>query len=76
MLRSRSAQSDRDLKECRETQYWLEVLLEEASFGKKPSPQKCRSEIVKPEKFQPLLDEANEIGKILTASTKTMKEKQ
>lgn len=67
---SRSAQSDKDfiskmeiaLKEARETKYWLEVLLE--------------AEIVKPELFKPLLQEVDEIGKILNASTKTMKEKQ
>lgn len=66
---SRSAQSDKDflnkleiaLKEARETQYWLEVLLE--------------SEMVKPELFNPLLNEANEIGKILVASTEKVKNK-
>lgn len=66
---SRSAQSDKDfiskmeiaLKEARETEYWLEVLLE--------------SEIVKPEKFKPLLTEAGEIVAILVASTRKLKEK-
>lgn len=67
---SRSAQSDKDfiskleiaLKEARETEYWLKVLLE--------------SEIVKPEKFQPLLIEANELISILVASVCKMKDKQ
>jgi four helix bundle protein len=66
---SRSAQSDRDflnkleiaLKEARETEYWLEVLLE--------------SELVKPELFKPLLIEANEICKILISSTDKIKKK-
>lgn len=66
---SRSAQSDRDflskmeiaLKEARETQYWLELLIE--------------SDIVKPEKFKPLLEEASEIVAILVASTRKLKEK-
>lgn len=66
---AQSAQSDRDfvskleiaLKEARETQYWLEVLLE--------------AEVVKSELFKPLLTEANEIGKILVASTRKLKEK-
>jgi four helix bundle protein len=61
------AQSHRDyihkleisLKECHETQYWIELLIE--------------SELVDPERFQPLLQEAIEIGKILTASTKKLK---
>lgn len=67
---SRSAQSDRDfiskmeiaLKEARETEYWLKVLLE--------------SEIVMPEKFNPLLVEAGEIVAILISSVRKMKEKQ
>ena len=50
------------LKEARESQYWLELLIE--------------SNLVPKEKFQLLLDEANEIGKILTASTKTLKSKK
>jgi four helix bundle protein len=66
---AQSAQSDKDflskleiaLKEARETQYWIEILIE--------------SGIVKNEKFQPLLDEANEIGKILVASTRKIKER-
>ena len=66
---SQSAQSDKDfihkleiaLKEARETQYWLEILIE--------------SELVEKRKFELLLQEANEIGKILTASTKKLKEK-
>ncbi len=64
-----SAQSNKDkiskleisLKEARETQYWLELLIE--------------SSLVNPEKFLPLLDEANQIGKILTASVLTIKQK-
>lgn len=47
------------LKECRETQYWLTLLIE--------------SELVNKNKFQPLLNKAIEIGKILTASVKTLK---
>jgi four helix bundle protein len=66
---SRSAQSDRDfiskmeiaLKEARETEYWIEVLLE--------------SGIVEPAKFKPLLIEAGEIVAILVASTRKLKEK-
>ena len=65
---AQSAQSKRDflhkleiaLKEARETEYWLEILIE--------------SEIVEPKKFKPLLQEANEIAKILIASTKKLKE--
>ncbi|MBW4557922.1 MAG: four helix bundle protein [Trichormus sp. ATA11-4-KO1] len=66
---AQSAQSDKDfinkleiaLKEARETQYWLEILIE--------------SELVEQQKFTLLLTEANEIGKILTASTRKLKEK-
>jgi four helix bundle protein len=66
---AQSAQSDKDfinkleiaLKEARETQYWLEILIE--------------SELVEKQKFQLLLQEANEIGKILTASTRKLKDK-
>jgi len=66
---SRSAQSDKDflskleiaLKEARETQYWLEILIE--------------SGMVDTSKFSSLLQEANEIGKILVATTKKLKEK-
>ena len=65
---SRSAQSDKDflskmeiaLKEARETQYWLEILID--------------SGVVEPKKFNPLLQEANEIGKILVASTQKLKQ--
>ena len=46
-------------KEAMESQYWLTLLIE--------------SKLVKEEKFQPLLKEAVEIGKILTASVKTLK---
>lgn len=66
---SRSAQSDKDflhkmeiaLKEARETEYWLEILIE--------------SEIVEKSKFYPLLQEADEIVKILVASTRTIKQR-
>jgi four helix bundle protein len=66
---AQSAQSDKDflhkleiaLKEARETQYWLEILLE--------------SETVKEQKFSLLLKEANEIGKILVSSTAKIKQK-
>ena len=66
---AQSAQSNRDFiskleigaKEIRESQYWIELLIE--------------SELVPKERFQPLLNEANEIGKILVASTKKLKQK-
>ncbi|MBD2519744.1 four helix bundle protein [Nostoc sp. FACHB-973] len=66
---SRSAQSDKDflhkmeiaLKEARETEYWLEILIE--------------SEVVEKDKFAQLLKEANEIAKILIASTRKIKER-
>jgi four helix bundle protein len=66
---SRSAQSDRDflhkmeiaLKEARETEYWLEILIE--------------SEVVEKAKFSPLLQEADEIVKILVTSTRTIKQR-
>ncbi|MBD2441173.1 four helix bundle protein [Nostoc sp. FACHB-110] len=66
---SRSAQSDKDfwhkmeiaLKEARETEYWLEILIE--------------SEVVEKSKFYPLLQEALEIVKILVASTRTIKQR-
>jgi four helix bundle protein len=66
---AQSAQSDKDfihkleiaLKEARETQYWLEILIE--------------SELVEKQKFESLLQEANEIGKILVTSTKKLKQK-
>lgn len=66
---AQSAQSNKDfinkleigLKECRETQYWLELLIE--------------SNLVSKDKFAPLLDEANQIGKILVSSTKKLKQK-
>ncbi len=66
---AQSAQSNKDflskletaLKEARETQYWLEILIE--------------SELVEKQKFDSLLQETNEIGKILVASTKKLKEK-
>jgi four helix bundle protein len=49
------------LKEERETEYWLEILIE--------------SELVDKKKFEPLLQENKEIGKILVASTRKIKEK-
>jgi four helix bundle protein len=63
------AQSHRDyihkleisLKECHETQYWLELLIE--------------SNLVEIERFQYLLEEAIEIGKILTTITRKLKNK-
>ncbi len=65
---SRPAQPDKDflskmeiaLKEARETQYWLEILID--------------SGVVEPRKFNPLLQQANEIGKILVASTQKLKQ--
>jgi len=64
---AQSAQSEKDfihkleiaLKEARETQYWLEILIE--------------SDLIEKPKFELLLQEANEIGKILVASTKKLK---
>lgn len=66
---AQSAQSDKDflhkleiaLKEERETEYWLEILIE--------------SELVDKNLFEPLLQENKEIGKILVASTRKIKEK-
>ena len=66
---AQSAQSDKDflskleiaLKEARETQYWLEIIIE--------------SGLVEKQKFDLLLTEANEIGKILVTSTKKIKER-
>lgn len=49
------------LKECRETQYWIEILIE--------------SEMVEQTKFNSLLQEANEIGKILVVSINKLKQK-
>ncbi|MEH1906427.1 MAG: four helix bundle protein [Nostoc sp.] len=49
------------LKECRETQYWLEILIE--------------SQMVHTTKFSSLLQEANEIGKILVVSINKLKQK-
>jgi four helix bundle protein len=49
------------LKEARETQYWLEIIIE--------------SGLVEKEKFGSLLTEVNEIGKILVTSTKKLKER-
>ncbi|AVH64079.1 four helix bundle protein [Nostoc sp. 'Peltigera membranacea cyanobiont' 213] len=66
---AQSAQSDKDflskleiaLKEERETEYWLEILIE--------------SELVDKSKFDSLLQETREIGKILVSSTRKVKEK-
>jgi four helix bundle protein len=66
---AQSAQSDKDflskleiaLKEERETEYWLEILIE--------------SELVEKNKFELLLQETREIGKILVTSTKKVKDK-
>ncbi|MEA5597824.1 four helix bundle protein [Rivularia sp. UHCC 0363] len=66
---AQSAQSDKDflhkleiaLKEERETEYWLEILIE--------------SELVEKSLFEPLLNEVREIGKILVTSTRKIKEK-
>lgn len=65
---SRSAQSHKDfinkleiaLKEARETEYWIKILI--------------KSELVAEAKFNPLLDECQEIVRILIASTKTLKQ--
>jgi four helix bundle protein len=61
---AQSAQSDKDflhkleiaLKEARETEYWLEILIE--------------SGIVEPKKFNAILQEAGEIVAILVTSTR------
>ncbi|MBE9209917.1 four helix bundle protein [Nostoc sp. LEGE 06077] len=66
---AQSSQSDKDflhkleiaLKEERETEYWLEILIE--------------SELVEKKKFELLLQETREIGKILVTSTRKVKEK-
>ncbi|MEH2124607.1 four helix bundle protein [Nostoc sp.] len=66
---AQSAQSNKDflhkleiaLKEERETEYWLEILIE--------------SELVEKNKFESLLQETKEIGKILVASTRKIKDK-
>ncbi len=66
---SRSAQSDKDflhkmeiaLKEARETEYWLEILIE--------------SEVVEKGKFDSLLQETKEIVRILIASTRKIQER-
>jgi four helix bundle protein len=66
---AQSGQSHRDflhkleiaLKEARETEYWLEILIE--------------SELVETHKFNQLLQESTEIKAILISSTKKLKEK-
>ena len=65
---AQSAQSRKDflhkyeiaLKEIRETKYWIEVIIE--------------SEIIEAKKFNSLLEETEEILKILVATTKKLKE--
>lgn len=67
---AQSAQSDRDflskleiaLKEARETEYWLIVLVE--------------AEVIKEEKVKALKQESTEIIKILITITRKIKEKQ
>ena len=67
---AQSAQSDRDflhkleiaLKEARETEYWLIILVE--------------AEVIKEEKVRALRQESDEIIKILVTITKKLKEKQ
>ena len=66
---SQSAQSDRDfinkleiaLKEARETEYWLKILI--------------KSELVPEAKFKLLLDECQQIVRILITSTGKLKQK-
>lgn len=66
---AQSAQSNKDfihkleiaLKEARETEYWLKILI--------------KSKLVKFEYFQPLLKEEQEITRILISSTAKLKEK-
>ncbi|WP_392530053.1 four helix bundle protein [Nostoc sp. C117] len=66
---AQSAQSDKDflskleiaLKEERETEYWLEILIE--------------AELVDKNKFESLLQETREVGKILVTSTRKVKDK-
>ncbi len=66
---AQSAQSNRNflskleiaLKEARETEYWIEILIE--------------SNMVENAKFNSLLQEATEIIKILVTSTKKLKSK-
>jgi four helix bundle protein len=65
---AKSAQSTRDfiskyeiaLKEARETLYWLEIIVE--------------AEVVSSEKFKGLMQETEEIIKILVATLKKLKE--
>ena len=66
---AQSAQSSKDfihkleiaLKEARETEYWLKILI--------------KSEVVELSKFGKLLEESQEIARILIASTRKLKEK-
>ena len=66
---AQSAQSDRDflnkleiaLKEARETEYWLELLIE--------------SEIIKKTKLESMLNEADAIVRILVTITQKLKQK-
>ena len=65
LYEARYAESDADFihklkisrKECSETMFWLEVLID--------------SEIIDKEKLQPLLNDAETIGKILTSIIKS-----
>lgn len=65
---SRSAQSNKDfinkleiaLKEARETEYWLKILI--------------KSELADQVRFTPLLEECQEIVRILIASTRRLKQ--
>jgi four helix bundle protein len=67
---AQSAQSDRDflhkleiaLKEARETEYWLIILIE--------------AEVIKEDKIEALKQESHEILKILATITKKLKEKK
>lgn len=66
---AQSAQSNRDflhkleiaLKEARETEYWLNILI--------------KSETVKGSLFQSLLEESQELNRILLSSTEKLKKK-
>ena len=66
---AQSAQSDKDfinkleiaLKETRETEYWLEILM--------------KSELVSENKFKPLLEECQQLKAIIAASVVKLKQK-
>ena len=67
---ARGAESDADflhklnlcLKEIRETHYWLKIL--------------HKSELMKPDRLDDLINEADELCAILVSASKTMKEKK